>query len=99
MNVGIGTTYYDDVLEGVQDVIDLRYRTYWTVRVQFDSHGGIEFLDIPRSIEFEDELLAEKLALLKMLDVGRTITEVGKRQSKNVYYVRFFEDECMGTGE
>lgn len=98
MNVGIGTIYYDDAGEELHDK-DLKYRVYWTVRVQFDSHGDIEFLDIPRSIEFEDELLAEKLSLLKMLDVGGCITEVGKRQSKNVYYVRFFEDECMGTGE
>lgn len=93
------TTYYDDVVGEIRDCIDLRYRVYWTVRVQLDGHGDIEFLDIPRSIECEDELLMEKLSLLKMLDVGQTITEVGRRQSRNVYYVRFFEDECMGTGE
>jgi len=98
MNVGIGTNYYDDAGEELHDK-DLKYRVYWTVRVQFDSHGDIEFLDIPRGIEYEDELLMEKLALLKMLDVGKAITEVGKRQSKRVFYVRFFEDECMGTGE
>jgi hypothetical protein len=89
------TTYYDDSTIGNA----LNYRVYWTARAQLDEHGDIEFLDIPRGIEFEDELLAEKLALLKMLDVGGHITEVGKRQSKNVYYIRFFEDECMGTGE
>ncbi len=93
------TTYYDDVGESVQDIIDSRYRTFWVARTQLDEHGDIEFLDIPRGIEFEDELLMEKLALLKMLDVGGRITEVGKRQSNNVYYIRFFEGECMGTGE
>ena len=92
------TTYYDDIGNELRDK-DLKYRVYWTARAQLDEHGDIEFLDIPRGIEFEDELLTEKLALLKMLDVGGRITEVGKRQSKNVYYVRFFEDECMGTGE
>ena len=87
------TTYYDD------ERGELAYRVYWTARAQLDEYGDIEFLDIPRGIEFEDELLAEKLALLKMLDVGGRITEIGKRQSNNVYYIRFFEDECMGTGE
>ena len=87
------TTYYDD------ERGELAYRVYWTVRAQLDEYGDIEFLDIPRGIEFEDELLMEKLALLKMLDVGGRITEIGKRQSNNVYYIRFFENECMGTGE
>lgn len=99
MNVGIGTNYYDDVGESIHDIIDSRYRTFWTVRVQLNGHGDIEYLDIPRGVEYEDELLEEKLALLKMLEVGDTITNVGRRQSNNVYYVRFFEDECMGTGE
>lgn len=92
------TTYYDDIGNELRDK-DLKYRVYWTARAQLDEHGDIEFLDIPRGIEFEDELLVEKLALLKMLDVGGRITEIGKRQSNNVYYIRFFEDECMGTGE
>lgn len=93
------TTYYDDVVRELPNSGDLRYRTFWTARVQLDEHGDIEFLDIPRGIEFEDELLMEKLALLKMLDIGGIISEVGKRQSKSIYYIRFFEDECMGTGE
>ena len=92
------TTYYDDIGNELRDST-LNYRVYWTARAQLDEHGDIEFLDIPRGIEFEDELLMEKLALLKMLDVGGRITEIGKRQSNNVYYIRFFENECMGTGE
>jgi hypothetical protein len=99
MNVGIGTTYYDDSFAAQLQDADSRYRVYWTVRVQFDGHGDIEFLDTPRGIVYEDDVLMEKLSLLKMLDVGQTITEVGRRQSKNVYYIRFFEHECMGTGE
>lgn len=94
------TTYYDDVVRELPHYEpDLKYRVYWTVRAQLDGHGDIEFLDIPRGIEYEDNVLMEKLSLLKMLDVGQTITEVGRRQSKNVYYIRFFEHECVGTGE
>ena len=99
MNIGIGTNYYDDVGESVQDILNSRYRTFWTVRVQLDGHGDVEYLDTPRGVEYEDEVVIEKLALLKMLEVGDTITNVGRRQSNNVYYVRLFEDECMGTGE
>ena len=100
MNIGIGTNYYDDVIKPqLEDAIDSRYRTFWTVRVQLDGHGDVEYLDTPRGIEYEDAVVIEKLALLKMLEVGDTITNVGRRQSNNVYYVRLFEDECMGTGE
>ena len=74
-------------------------RAFWTVRIALDEHGKVVYEDCPRGIEYEESVVQEKLSLLKLLDVGERIDTVGIRRNSNVYYVRLFEDECMGTGE
>lgn len=52
------------------------------VRVEFTMLGRMES-------PIQDDQVFEKLAILRMCDIGKSIPEVGQRKLKNVYYVYY----------
>ena len=77
----------------------IKSRSKITARLELGVDGGGRMssvfgeLDIDISVPPVPAIIEEKLAILKLADIGARIPNVGKRQSRNIFYLWFTEDE------
>lgn len=74
-----------------------------TVRVEMQSSGNGRmssiFGELDADIPPTPELIAERIALLKLCDVSNRLDGIGKRQSNSIYYVHLTPTEARKVSE
>ena len=74
-----------------------------TVRAELNANGSGRLNSIYGEFDAEipptPKLVAERIALLKMCDVGARVDGVGKRQSELIFYLHFTSDESKRVTE
>ena len=77
----------------------IKSRSKVTARLELGPEGGGRMssvfgeLDIDISTPPLPALVEEKLAILRLADIGTRISGVGKRQSRTIFYLWFTKDE------
>lgn len=58
-----------------------------------DGSQEIHSTQDPKTLVGFDELLAEKLALLKVANVGARVDNIGWRRASNIFYIHIYNEE------
>lgn len=89
-----------------EETIAAKELKFASIRLEFQEdgkihriiNGGTRFWSehgYPPPSDALERLIAEKIALLKLAPIGKTIRSVGRRHSGTVYYIRIFPDDMQ----
>jgi hypothetical protein len=77
---------------------DKMYAKWFTIRLRFEGDVLREVMSAAPHVYVPNEVLEQKLALLKVAPVGSKVPGLGWHRGKGLFYLRIYEDDLGFSG-
>ena len=74
------------------------YAKWFTIRLRFEGDVLREVMSAAPHVYVPNEVLEQKLALLKVAPVGSKVPGLGWHRGKGLFYLRIYEDDLSFSG-